>query len=208
MDWLAAERSSDRFVVMGICSGATFALRAASADPRVAGVILANFQGGLDQESRSFVNQTAKASHLWRVSLFSARSWGKVLTGGADYRGILQGIAVRLGPALGLRRRAPIEAAVDRERIRSLLGRGGRILVVNSEADPSLRYMEQIVGGAGPAAGLVMETISGADHTFTALSSQRALLQLMSDWTLESFLQQEKAGPDVRANGNCRRQES
>lgn len=187
MDWLSGARSVDRFILTGICSGATFSLQAASLDPRVVGVVLINFQGAVESEVRSFVAERSEARHVWQVSLFSARSWAKLLTGRADYRGIARTVGTKLGDVLTRRRRLLPQAEADLARVRGLLERGVRVLAVYSAGDPGWDYLGfalgDRVGREGAGANLSVVTVPGADHTFTPFESRERLLKLIDDWT-------------------------
>jgi pimeloyl-ACP methyl ester carboxylesterase len=187
MDWLSQARSCDRFILIGICSGASFALQTACADPRVAGVILINLQGGLDQESQSHVTRWSTDRYFWRISLFSARSWRNALTERADYRGIARTIGTKLGGLFAPRPRLLPEAEADLARIRTLQERGIRVLVIYSEGDPGWEYLGKTLdherGHSGASRALSIETIPRADHTFTFLDSQQRLCRIIDDWT-------------------------
>lgn len=176
--WLAAERPVNRFVLVGLCSGATFALQAACEDPTVAGVVLINFRG-VGQAAHSFVKQRAGAKYSLRVSLFNPRSWAKALTGRANYRHIVRSIAFAVGDLCSRRGRRTPEAEADRQRLITLLERGTRVLVVYSPGDPGWDYFLMAFGdwrkAAGTSAALELETIPRADHTFTSPESQRQL---------------------------------
>jgi pimeloyl-ACP methyl ester carboxylesterase len=186
MDWLSKARRVDRFVLTGLCSGATFALQAACDDPRVVGVILINFQGPVTEGARSFVAQRAAMRYSWGVSLFSARSWGKVLTARADYRGILRSAAAKIGDMFGSPGPRTPEAAADLERVQALLARRVRVLAIYSEGDPGWDYLGRQLGDlmgrdGGPSRPSVVK-IPLADHTFTAPECQRHVLRVIDEW--------------------------
>ena len=56
MDYLSATRSHQRFVLMGICSGAKASFKTACCDPRVIGAVLINAGGHLHDETNDTFN--------------------------------------------------------------------------------------------------------------------------------------------------------
>lgn len=188
MDWLSETRSAERFVLLGLCSGGTFALQAAALDPRVVGLVLINFQGGVDQGAKSYVAQRSETRYFWRVSVFNASSWRRALTGKADYRSVLRRIGSKVAGVLGPRRKRPPEVEADEARIEGLLKRGVRLLTIYSVGDPGLDYLGEVLGGAPSekttAARIGLTTVPRADHTFTFPDGQQRVLQTIVDWTM------------------------
>jgi len=78
---------TERFVLMGMCSGATVSFKTACFDPRVVGAVLINARmhlHGMNDEIGSYVRNRTLARHYWRIALFSsfrAKNWLKAITG-------------------------------------------------------------------------------------------------------------------------------
>jgi pimeloyl-ACP methyl ester carboxylesterase len=194
MDYLAVEMGIERFVLMGICSGATTSFATACRDPRVVGAVLINARSHLHDTANerldSHLRQRALARHYWRIALsssFSRKNVARALTGKADYRRIVPAMFAPLRWSLFARRRdvAPgtntLAAELDR-----LNGRGVRLLHVYSEGDEGLDYIHVILGDRlrnWHARGLLqIEIIPGANHTFSLLWSQEHLLDIIRRW--------------------------
>jgi hypothetical protein len=194
MDYLSAARGSQRFVLMGICSGATASFKTACCDPRVVGAVLINAGGHLhddtDDELSSFIKDEVLARHYWRIafsSSFSAKNWFKTITGKVDYRSVLKkmlGFPIR---RLFLSRVKRTAGAKDTGTdLRVLRERGVRLFHVYSEGDEGLDYLYVMLGdeiqdliATEPSR---FEIIEGANHTFTLLWSQEHLLKIVCNW--------------------------
>jgi dienelactone hydrolase len=194
VDYLSAARGTERFVLMGICSGAKASFKTACCDPRVVGAVLINARNHLhddtNDELSSFIRDRTLVRHYWRIafsSSFSAKNWLKAIAGKVDYQSVFKEM---IGfPIKSLFRRKKKEAAgandvaVD---LRLLKERGVRLLHVYSEADEGLDYLYMILGDKMRdlnASGLLrLEIIQGANHTFTLLWSQEHLLRIVCNW--------------------------
>lgn len=177
MDCLAKERGSQSFLLIGICSGAVRALNTACADPRVAGAALVNPQG-FDDTLDSYV----QSRRYWRTVLLDPRRWFGAMLGKGNYRLMrsrLRALFVSKGKT------APAAQQVQ-QNFRSLVQRGAALLLVFSAKDAGLRYLSLIFGGPVEeltrSEGTQLETITGADHTFTSLDSQERFLALIQAW--------------------------
>ena len=194
MNYLGTTRGSKRFVLTGICLGATISFLTACCDPRVAGAVLINPRWHLhddtDEVNAALRNRTL-ARHYWRITFSSSlrtKNWWKALTGQVDYRSILPTM-IGSGFRNLLRRKENGLSDVKHaaEVLRSLAERGVRLLHLYSEGDLSLDYLSVILGGEArkwnESGLLTMEVIAGANHTFTPLWSQEHLLQAVQHWT-------------------------
>jgi pimeloyl-ACP methyl ester carboxylesterase len=198
MDWLSAWQSLDRFVLMGVCSGATFGFRTARIDPRVAGVVMINPQGHLHDETDTALTQDLRqrtlARHYRRIawrSSFRRKVWLRGLTGAVDYRSVLKLLQrqPRSGPPAEVADVA-YRAGLDAARLREVLSRDVRLLEIHAEADEGLDYVGMLPGGLdGMSAlqGLTFEIVRGANHSFTLLWSQQRLLESVLSWMSRTF---------------------
>jgi pimeloyl-ACP methyl ester carboxylesterase len=193
MDWCQQMRGVDRFVLVGLCSGAVTAFEVAVVDPRVVGTVMINPQGFDDGAAwNTFVQNRGHARRYWTRSLFSMASWRKALTGRVDYGRLLTVL---------WRQVAGVEASEDRtvksiatrvaSDLHKVLARGARILLLCSEGDDGIDYMNVILGRD-------IRTMSGtlrpdvrilphADHSFTLSESQRRVVEAVQAWALERF---------------------
>jgi len=187
MDYLYRHYAVERFVLMGVCSGAETALRTGFVDQRVVGVGLINGGGqgyGDDWESYEYVR--GEARWYFKRSLFSLDSWWRALTGRIQYRRLLavllQRIRNRLVPSKDVVE-ASEQAATD---IQKLIGRGVQLLWLQSQGDFSQDFFDTMFGRDSQAlleAGSVrIETIAFTDHTLTDHYSQTRVLGLVDEW--------------------------
>jgi len=187
MDAIQRSRGIDRFVLMGLCSGAVTAFDAAGADPRVAGVVMINPQGfDLNPEWNGYIASRGDARRYWKRSLFSAASWWRAFTGRVDYRRLLAVLwhqASGPGPA-----RDVVSSIVTRvgAELQKLMDREVRTLLVCSEGDDGIEYMNAIlqrdVRTMASVTHLTVEILPGADHSLTLLDSQRRVVHVVRRW--------------------------
>ena len=187
MDSLQESRGIDRFVLMGLCSGAVTAFDAAGVDDRVVGVVMINPQGfDHSPEWNTYVVNRGDARRYWTQSVFSARSWWNALTGRVDYKR-LAGVLWR--QASGPRgARQVVSSVVTRvgSDLQRLMHRGVRTFLVCSEGDEGIEYMnvilQQDVRTMTSAVHLSVEILPGADHSLTLLGSQRRVVDVVGAW--------------------------
>ncbi len=187
MEYMNQHYAVERFVLMGICSGAETALRTGFVDQRVVGVGLINGGGqGYGDAWESYEYVRGEARWYFKSSLFNLDSWWRALTGRIQYRRLfavlLQRIRNRLVPSKGVVD-ASQQAATD---IQKLLGRGVRLFWLQSQGDFSQDFFDTMFGRDSQAlleAGCVcVETIAFTDHTLTDHYSQTRVLGLVEDW--------------------------
>jgi dienelactone hydrolase len=193
MDQLHASRGIRQFVLMGICSGASVAWRAACQDPRVVGALIVNGYAHLYEEHRdmnSAFSGSVLVRHFLRVgfsSSFRAQTWRRLLTGKVDYRSLIRTLASL--PILVFSGRRSGDAAVI-ERLaadsRALEARGVRIFHLYSEGDEGLDHYRlaarRLIARAGGVMWSRMEVLTGANHTFITLWSQQKLVEMICEW--------------------------
>ena len=204
---LEREHGVDRFVLIGLCSGAVFAFRTAVADPRVVGAVLLNPQGfGQDQTWNEAVVERGRRRRLMRKA-FSLRSWKRAMTGQSDYR-----LASTL---LWRRLRAvaddgPGEPAVEQDlsaEFAGLKARGVRLLLACSEGDYAEDYLHAILGADPRRLGTDIvrwQGLPAADHSLTLRDSQELFLRAVGDWASTLAATAPPADVTHRANGGAR----
>ncbi len=186
MDYLAEERGVDRFVLMGICSGAVTCFTTACADQRVAGAVLMNARGfDYSAEWNTYVMSRGWARDYWR-RLLSPRSWIRVLTGKSQYRRFLAVVLFRLKNLFQRSQAVSAVATGLGSDLNALIERDVRLLLVSSQGDHSADYLNAMMGGRAKdlrRSGAVQEEcIAGSDHTFTCLKHQQEVLNAVEAW--------------------------
>jgi alpha-beta hydrolase superfamily lysophospholipase len=187
MDAMRESRGVDRFVLVGLCSGAVTAFDAAGVDARVVGIVMINPQGfDLNPEWNDYVVNRGDARRYWTRSLFSMSSWWHALTGRVDYRRLINVLWRQVaGPG---RAREAVSSVVTRvgADLQKLMDRGVRTLLVCSEGDDGIEYMNVIlqrdVRSLASASHLNVEILAGADHSLTLLGSQRRVVDVVRVW--------------------------
>lgn len=177
--YLAESKGLDRFVLIGICSGADIALRTAAVAPDVAGVVLIN--GACLPLGSEDVYRRA----VFHSLLTDPRIWWRFFTGKSDYAAIVRYLKAQLANIPSRMRRSRPEAHIPADWC-SLTHRGVNILMVYSEGDSTLRVFKKVheprIRDLGPKERLRVEIVRDADHTFTLLSNQEHLISLIDDW--------------------------
>lgn len=187
MNWLQGARQQQRFVLMGICSGAGFSFRTACADPRVIGVAVINPAGhrwGTPEELHRTMLR-----HYWRMlssRSFRGKNLRKLLTLKVDRATIARTVTARLHAAVSQVDEGRPQADRIGGEFESLLARDVRVLVVYSEGDEGLDYyrlfLEPRLATLPSTPRLSLETIADANHTFTLLGHQARLLEVLRRW--------------------------
>lgn len=183
MDFLVRSARADRFVLMGLCSGAYVSYHSALADGRVVGAVLVNPLTFRWREGDSLEVVTRK-------SFSSTRFYLRALTDPATFARLRRGevrvgaIAVELarrGAVLARRALAPTGEVLLG--FRALAARGAETLLVLGTEDGSVDVVEAQLGAGASAMRkqrrfrLVM--VDGTDHTFTPLGAQAELLRVL-----------------------------
>ncbi len=177
-----------RFVLLGVCAGGRQAYRTALEDPRVAGLVLINVRAHLHERPAAGLRLRALLRHGLRMTLassFAARTRGHLAAGRADSSRVLD-LLRRLRPNDLLPR--------WRERasgLQQLLSQGTVVLQLHAEADEGVDYLAAALGpersGVMARAGFEFESISGSNHTFTLLWSQKRLIASVVGWACARF---------------------
>lgn len=173
-----ARRGHSRFLLLGICSGASLALQAA-VDPRVVGLVLVN--PALADESR---NSVAFGQHYVSHSISNPRSWVNLLTGRVNYarlvRTLVHGIRRKFkGGNGGLASMAD----VVRAELAPVLSRDTRLLVFLSDRHARFeRFLGDEVQELQVSGRLSLEVHPEADHLYSRLADQELLVERVCSW--------------------------
>ncbi len=196
MSLLAATRGVQHFVLIGVCWGADNALRVSQVDERVVGVGAVDFYA-------LFSMRYLVRTHRGRLA--DPRSWWRLL------RGASPAIGRALGGLLELakQRRAargdtsgdllPVKApATVVAELRAGIERGVEMCFVYARGAPS--YDQYVMNFAAPMRDLEgpgrlrIELFDDADHVFTLLSNQGALMDALVEWTRQLAARRAAAG--------------
>ncbi len=190
LDALGELAQVQRFALIGLCSGAEIAFKAALEDPRVCALVLVNAPRFLEEPSAELVASLERkqaARYYWSVALRNPRSWWKALRGRADLGAMAQAGLARLR-ALG-KRRAPRPESADARAFKALAQRGVKIRLVLSEGDWAQDYLDSILGpesADNPARTSVeCAVVRHCDHLMTPLSAQRTLQEQVQRWAAD-----------------------
>jgi len=182
MDDLAARFGFGRFLLMGICSGAYCAFKAAVRDPRVAGAALINpqdFVGDADWEPY------VQARRYLTGSVLRPRAWLNLVTGRVDYRRLVGTLAGQVGRRLRGRASPAVDLAAGiRAELATLRERGQRVLFALADRDASVDHCAALFGRLpeNAEAPIRQARLAGSDHLFTRRADQAALIALLTTW--------------------------
>jgi hypothetical protein len=193
MDALAAQRGCARFLLVGICSGADAALRAAVRDERVAGTALIE---------PYTVKRPGFTLFAYRRKLLSPRAWGRLLVGRSELWSAVREArtappaAADPPPSPATPSELPADPApVDqllpgpdelRVQLRALVSRPTSVCLVYSEMSPAyFNYRTLLAREMKPAlrSGQArLEVLRNTDHVFTPVAVQDRLIELLTAW--------------------------
>jgi pimeloyl-ACP methyl ester carboxylesterase len=201
VDFLIA-RGATQVVLGGLCSGAYTAYHAATADSRVAGVVMVNpltfhWNDGDSLEVRT--RQSFKASSFYRRALLRPETWLRLVRGKVDSPALARELlkrsdrrARREVRALWARLSGGMAETSDIERgFRALCSRGAPCLLLFSSNDAGIDLIEEHLGPAASkmssTPNFVMQVLRGPDHTFTPLWTQHSFFELVTAYMLKHF---------------------
>ena len=183
--WLTGETGAQRFVLVGLCSGADIAFSAAH-DPRVSGIVMMN--------PRTFcvydlgMVESFKGARWYQDSMKRKDSWVKLLRGEVDLVRVARAVAPKAAQLLGRKVKGLVAHGEDDSvpaRLQALCERGVDVFLVVAPHDPGIDYVDANFAAGMRALGMVpgfeRATIDGTDHTFTALWAQQQVAELITD---------------------------
>ncbi len=202
MELICQTQGIARFILIGHCSGAAYAMLLARHDPRVTATVMINPEGG-DEGWTTYDRQRKTVryyeNYLGQVALRDPQKWRRFLTGQVSYRNLLQVVFQnllwnRLSARVfklrtivkGRKTRRLVAAYLDV--VDEILAHDTRMLYVYAENSSGWQQMKSLLGpplkARSEAGGLDLQVISNADHTFTLLENQRSLFEVVSHWCL------------------------
>lgn len=219
MEHLKTHFNMKKFILTGHCSGAWMAFLAAGQDERVIGSIIMNPEG--NEEDWVEYDRQRKTSRYYenyyaKEAIVDPQKWKKLLTGQAHYRNIantvLKTIVWNRVSALSfkLRQRAASSASSNEpsplekrwpEMIPTFLNRPVQLLLLFSEGSTAIDHTHTVIGkelNIMLQSGIAKEVIiPNADHMFTLMAGQQALMVKIEDWC-RSFLPESL--PNITTN--------
>jgi alpha-beta hydrolase superfamily lysophospholipase len=195
MELLRTRHGMERFVLVGLCSGAYLAYHSAARIPGLAGKVLINPQTFAWNEGDSLklaVRQAIKSQDFYRKALWQPETWRRALRGELHLVGIARGLARKWRKRVenGTRRavyrtlRLRPDPADVAGTLLDLDDKGTGVLMLFSAEDGGIDEMESHLG---PAAAIMRRArrfrlafIERADHTFTTTSAQRRLRDVIA----------------------------
>jgi alpha-beta hydrolase superfamily lysophospholipase len=171
-------------LVVGLCSGAFHAQKAAFADPSIRGFVAINPltfvrpEGEVDFPSA----RAAREAERYKRSMRDPEKWKKLLRGDVAFRVIAKTFGLRFGAraadiarAIARRVGRPFANDVAAE-LEKMAARGQAIRFVLADGDPGQMLLRQKAGGLD----LAMTVLRGADHTFTGVGTHEPLLDALT----------------------------
>jgi pimeloyl-ACP methyl ester carboxylesterase len=178
MDFLSSTRGIKQFILVGICSGAYFALRTACCDPRVVGAIPIEGYGSLT------------ARYYWS-RFVNPIGWWRAITGKKEVRdsattawNFIKSLTAKPKTLLTPKPQAQPTASLTAD-VHLLTERGVDLLLVYAKGSPAFyNFVKHRNLFREPISSrtLQVEVIEGTDHTFTPLSIQQHLMKVIENW--------------------------
>jgi len=180
LDWVEQASQARRIILLGLCSGADYAVLYGHTDDRIAGLIL--LDPSIPQTLRYYVHFLAprlKRLHSW-IDLVTGRS--RTLRMWVNY---LLGTRL-LGRSSG---QAADMNMVDRSTVeryyQSAVDKGISLLAVFTQESTRQTYREQMIEALRNVKfgkSLDLEYFAGSDHLFIAESNRCRLTRIILDW--------------------------
>lgn len=174
----ASAHSTAGAIVFGLCSGADNALAAAATDPRIVGLVLVDPPAYATPQSR----RRALRARLGRPGFWAtlpariARRLRRTRPAGD-------------GNAEGEGSRQPPPQAEYGRQLRALADRGVRVLAIYTAAQGvRFNHADQLFEAFPDLRGRIdVRLFDAANHTFTPLAQQAALIDTVADWCRSRF---------------------
>lgn len=187
MDYLNSARNIEKFILIGICSGANVAFKTACRDPRVLGLVGINgfyLDGQEHEKLERFIEQSVR-SRYYRKHLLNFRSWWRVLTGESNLQSIIRFLLTKTKNLL-TRIEQVVSKTSSSQEWNLLAEHGTDIFLIYSEGSSALDAfrltIERNLSELESPRNLYVEVIKHSDHVFTLLWSQSFLVHLIQQW--------------------------
>ena len=198
LDWLQSARKAERFVLVGLCSGANNALIYGGTDPRVTGLVL------LDPATPKTFGYYVRH---FTPRLFRPSVWFNIMRG---HHPMVRGLARRVagnradveGPQKVDLQNPEVRVFLERA-YQKALEQGVRLLTVfTGTLEDKHNYREQVLD-AFPKVRfgdrMRLEYFENAEHTFTSEIDRERLFRLVAEWVEGTGLSKAAEGGGPRA---------
>ena len=174
-------RGFNQFILFGICSGAVHAIKVATGNPKIAGIILIN--NGTDDGDID-VNSEIGAHFYFKRSIWSLNAWKNLFTGKVKYRLLIFTLISALMNKLkgDSKNSRSFEEKIQSE-VQLFIDQGTSILVVLSDRHAQLYQMLRQTFDNLEGAHFKTLVYAETDHLFTSLSMQRDLIDRICQWS-------------------------
>ncbi|MDH3450761.1 MAG: alpha/beta fold hydrolase, partial [Gammaproteobacteria bacterium] len=177
------KRGFKRFILFGICSGAAQALRAATGNPKIAGLILVNT--GSD-DGNTEVDPRPAAQFYLKYSFWNLNAWKNLFTGKVKYRALIITLFSALIQKLkGNNKNVTSVGKRLQSRIQPFMQQGTSILIVLSDRHAQIYTLYQKAFEKLQCAQFNTLVYADTDHLFTSLSLQQDLIDRICQWSAE-----------------------
>ena len=182
MDFLAETNGIEHFILLGGCSGAKVAFDVACSDARVIGALLINFPSVEDEDEVGSTHRGAFAYYR-RYAIVDLRSWWRLVSGKARYGQLLSALWHETKMRISPKESVSQEAIEFRSHLSALVDRNTSLNFICSDGDHRLGDLKKAAGQTLRqlcAEGKIkLDIIKRSDHTFSSLSDQNQLIQVL-----------------------------
>lgn len=209
MNFLTEHSGSTQFILIGHCAGAWVSFFAASQDDRVCGTVLMNPDGASEEWVE--YDRQRKVSRFYeqyysREVLFDPQRWKKLLTGKASYGSITRNVVNNIvknrisTAAFKVRQKFEKNSKPEQQKaqnpyqqeiVQAFVQRKIQLLLLFSAGSSAIEHAHAVIGDAFETimqSGAGKEVIiPNADHTFTLLAGQHAVMEQIGTWC-DNFL--------------------
>lgn len=202
MNALGKARGAERFVLVGVCSGAYLAFHTAVVDARVVGQVLVNsfaFEWKEGDPVEPTERRTYPSTRFYARALLDRGVWVRILSGEVNLFGIAAVVfeRSRTRANAGLRSfrhrlRQTSEPQNDVERaFVAMCDRGVESLLVFSFVDGGLDMIAKYLGHDASRmtgrAHFSLDIVDGVDHTFRSIASQERLRAIVTSFATRHY---------------------
>lgn len=194
MDFVHSAKGIQRFILLGICTGAMNSFEVARRDPRVRGIILINPAGGFDQSSQTelagYFGKRKKAQVITKDRIFKPKNWWRAITGQVDYTNLKGILSFQVRSLLFSQKQLLPHTERAFDILYKLIQQGVNVQFVISGGDPEVKnyfgaLLTDRLSKRQFTGKVLVDVIEQADHTFTSLSSQPDLFQVIQRFALK-----------------------
>lgn len=198
MDYLGKRLSAERFILVGLCSGADNAFQVSLRDPRVVSAVMMNPRTFCVHDLETV--EKLEQARFVEGSIGQKEKWVKLLKGQVNIGWHLRNLAPNLKGLAQRKLSRVFEKIAPRRgdsesvptRLRHMAGRGVDTLLVVSQHDPGVEYVDihfpSEMKALANVAGFRRVDFIGTDHTFTSLYAQKKVLETVTEHLARSYL--------------------